>query len=485
MNSEVFQDTLGWLHGKQRRDSNEAAERRSELKQLTFRISKRLQGTWGTDIGEKYRQLRLDSNILQPQQRSPGTRNTARAKKRKPKRRVRKKKMRLSALSLELSSKSKSVELPEEGSPSLYASKNFGYMPQIFPNVDLRKISDDGRPLPHARLKNESHQRTVYRWFPSGPSTYTPLPEEGKKNIYGPYNSETLKIIPKKHKTFTKRRKRRAKSKYLIYDHNGVVHSPIRKKGSIGTSRQNPVGQRLLMQARERRGSLQWTYDKLNNAAISITNFFRNGRGIVQVWKWREQIRWGLWISYNATVINSKFARVYLAKQKVAEVRKVHEQAVKIQNAHRALIARRQLRHLRGLDKARRKFAERMRIKRSARIVQKAVKAHAKKKILHRFLGNTATSLQKRARGWLARKKNARKKNSHPEKGALQLAKDTVSAAKNKLHKIFFHRGGTEKHAVKIQARMRGHLTRRKIEQLKFDKAGYEYMHNGERKVKI
>ena len=109
MNSEVFQDTLGWLHGKQRRDSNEAAERRSELKQLTFRISKRLQGTWGTDIGEKYRQLRLDSNILQPQQRSPGTRNTARAKKRKPKRRVRKKKMRLSALSLELSSKSKSV----------------------------------------------------------------------------------------------------------------------------------------------------------------------------------------------------------------------------------------------------------------------------------------------------------------------------------------------------------------------------------------
>ena len=480
MNSEVFQDTLSWLHKKQRRDHSQTADRRRELKDLTFRVSKRLQGTWGTEIGEKYRQLKLDSALLQPQHTNERVRSTKKKKKKKKtfrsRRSYRKNKVSLSALSLEFSaSKKRSVEFPVEGSASLYASKNLGYIPQIFPNVDLKNIASDGRPLPHARLKKQSCTRAVHRWFPSGPATWTPLPDEKKKNFYGPYNSETLKIVSKLP---GKKRKKKAKSKYLIYDNNGVIDTDLhRQRQNTSLSSNNLIGQRLLMRARERRGSLQVTYDKLNNAAISITKFFRNGKGIVQVWKWREQIQHALWIKYNATIINSKFARSYLARKNVKELRFMHMQALKIQNAQRALVARRRVFYLKSLDRARRKFRERMIIKRSARIVQKAVKNHAKKKILRRFLAGKVTSLQKRARGWLTRKRFAKKKEKEKRKGAIQRAKETAAAAKHYIQHVFYRRGGNDKQTTKIQSAMRGYLSRRRIQQMKIDKEGYEYMH--------
>ena len=46
MESETFQETMQWLRKKHKKDRAQVRERQNELKELTFRISKRLDGTF-------------------------------------------------------------------------------------------------------------------------------------------------------------------------------------------------------------------------------------------------------------------------------------------------------------------------------------------------------------------------------------------------------------------------------------------------------
>ena len=70
MESETFQETMQWLRKKHKKDRAQVRERQNELKELTFRISKRLDGTFSSPVAKKYRPLSMDVGIL-----SSSTRN--------------------------------------------------------------------------------------------------------------------------------------------------------------------------------------------------------------------------------------------------------------------------------------------------------------------------------------------------------------------------------------------------------------------------
>ena len=63
MESETFQETMQWLRKKHKKDRAQVRERQNELKELTFRISKRLDGTFSSPVAKKYRPLSMDVGI--------------------------------------------------------------------------------------------------------------------------------------------------------------------------------------------------------------------------------------------------------------------------------------------------------------------------------------------------------------------------------------------------------------------------------------
>ena len=198
MESETFQETMQWLRKKHKKDRAQVRERQNELKELTFRISKRLDGTFSSPDAKKYRPLSMDVGILSSsarnvmERRSP-LKNSASARNsgllnnsslgrrsivNSKRRRRRRNRVTLSQLSLDMSSSNSKIlnEFPDEGTSTAHASKAFGYKPKRFPDLHLSQVSDDGRPRPYKRLKPVPYVRPKHVWEPSGPATYTPTP---------------------------------------------------------------------------------------------------------------------------------------------------------------------------------------------------------------------------------------------------------------------------------------------------------------------
>lgn len=178
MESETFTSTMQWLRKKRIKDRAQVRERQTELKELTFRISQRLEGTFSSPLSKKYRPLSMDVDILSSQRPNELNRTLSLSNKRNSRRRRRRKRLKLSHLTLDMSSSSSKLlsEFPEDGTSIGHASKSFGYKPKRFPDLHLSQINDDGRPRPHERLKPVQYVRPKYVWEPAGPSTYTPTP---------------------------------------------------------------------------------------------------------------------------------------------------------------------------------------------------------------------------------------------------------------------------------------------------------------------
>ena len=469
MESETFQETMQWLRKKHKKDRAQVRERQNELKELTFRISKRLDGTFSSPVAKKYRPLSMDVGILSSstrnviERRSP-LKNSASARNsgllnnsslgrrsivNSKRRRRRRNRVTLSQLSLDMSSSNSKIlnEFPDEGTSTAHASKTFGYKPKRFPDLHLSQVSDDGRPRPYKRLKPVPYVRPKHVWEPSGPATYTPTPVL-KKDKHGnvirvPYEppAKDLKQI-KLMKRHAKRVKR-TKPKYMGYKLPGVSSACF-------------IGERLLKKAKERRGVLQDTYDKLNDAAIKLTKFFRNGRGIALIWKWKRQMREVWFYNRHATVI-IKWCRRYLANKRI-EI--MHTSAIRIQCLYRSCKAHKICNKKRKIKRAKAEFRDRMLRKRAARILQRNARKRIKVVQYKRMLGKMALNIQRRARGWMARKKTGVMKKMKQKATAMATA--IQKRARGFLQRRFNSRKKEANSATKIQAVYRGRKQRKK-----------------------
>ena len=463
MQSETFFDTMKWLRRKRQVDIAHVAERQTELKELTFRISMRLQGRVTSDTPKKYRPLSMDLNILNEHSAKQSTRinkrasfygRDSRSKAYKVGNRLngqrvrrRRKRIKLKQLSLEKTFAGSSVfdEFPDDGTATGHASKSFGYKPKRFSNISDRKIRDDGRPRPYKRLNPVSYVRPKHVWEPVGPSTYTPDPvlrKDKHGNVvrvpYEPPAKDTQKIRRlKKHR----QRVQKTKPKYMKYKLPGISTACF-------------IGERLLHKARERRGILQKTYDELNDATIKITKFFRNGRGIAKIWEWKDQMRSIVLLNNSATVI-TKWCRRYLAKRLISEW---HQSALTIQCLFRQFKSRKEVEKRKKIKRAKAEFRQRMLRKRAARILQRKVRRHLKVVHYRKMIGKMAMNIQRRARGWLARKKTSGMKKML--KNATRMAKKIQRGARRFLKRRFNLKKKREKSAVQIQAAFRGQRDR-------------------------
>jgi hypothetical protein len=424
MECEAFEDVLEYVRGKQCRDNDEEQQRREKLKDVAFRVSKRLDGLKGSRFGGKYQKIILDSQSLLPQTRIQNSRNMRKRRNHRSSS-TRKLPTRLKSLSLSMPALADNSEAkyPTEGTASLHASQTLGYSPKIFPSVRFDSVRGDGRPLPHKRLKIVAGTRPVHRWFSAGPTDYVPLPTETEQNFYGPINDNTIatyrnsSVHPtlgktKKNHSRKRRKKKRVISKYLSYPLFGVV-LPTPETAT-------PIGQRMIMLAQHRRGALQMTYDKLNDASTKITRFLRNTKGTAVIWKWKQQIRHAIFLSCSATIIQCSM-RIYLSKQCVIQRRKEREMhlrkilrrnaAICIQCMIRCHKARARKRYVQKIRCARQEFKKRMLIKRSARVVQRSLQKHVKKKKIFVKVEMKAKEIQRSFRGWLVRN-TKKKKNS-------------------------------------------------------------------------
>ena len=155
-------------------------------------------------------------------------------------------------------------------------------------------------------------------------------------------------------------------------------------------------------------------------------------------------------LNNSATVI-TKWCRRYLAKRLIS---KWHQSALTIQCLFRQFKSRKEVEKRKKIKRAKAEFRQRMLRKRAARILQRKVRRHLKVVHYRKMIGKMAMNIQRRARGWLARKKTSGMKKML--RNATKMAKKIQRGARRFLKRRFNWKEKREKSAVRIQAAFRG-----------------------------